>query len=264
MSSLVGKTALVTGASSGIGRATALALAQAGADVGINYLTLPEAAAELATQIAGLGRRSLLFPVDVVDSAAVEKMVRQVVAEFGRLDCFVSNAFYSDEEPFISGDMTGFRRTIDVTMWGAFHGVRAAAEQMVRQGEGGAIVIVSSPHADEAVPTSMAYNMAKAAIDQMARTAALELAPHRIHVNVVHPGWTDTPGERKYFTDEALARGAASLPWKRLARPEEIARGIVFLADPDSAYATGGTLGIDGGSRLPYWSLDLYSPPFKK
>ena len=254
MSSLVGKTALVTGASSGIGRATALALAQAGADVGINYLTLPEAAAELATQIAGLGRRSLLFPVDVVDSAAVEKMVRQVVAEFGRLDCFVSNAFYSDEEPFISGDMTGFRRTIDVTMWGAFHGVRAAAEQMVRQGEGGAIVIVSSPHADEAVPTSMAYNMAKAAIDQMGRTAAVELLRHRIRVNIVHPGWTDTPGERKYFSEEVLQRTAKTLPWGRLARPEEIARGILFLVNPASDFVTGSTLTIDGGIQLPWWS----------
>jgi glucose 1-dehydrogenase len=251
---LAGKAALVTGASSGIGRATALALARAGADVGINYLTMHESAQELAGQIRGLGRRALLFPIDVADRIAVEKMVDATVRELGKIDCFVSNAFYSDEAPFLTADMSGFRRTIDVTMWGAFYGLLAAARAMTRQGAGGSIIIVSSPHAEEAVPTSMAYNMAKAALDQMARTAALELAPQGIRVNIVHPGWTDTPGERKYFSEEALQRGAAELPCKRLAQPEEIARGIVFLADPASAYVTGATLEIDGGTRLPYWS----------
>jgi glucose 1-dehydrogenase len=100
----------------------------------------------------------------------------------------------------------------------------------------------------------MAYNMAKAALDQMARTAALELARHRIRVNLVYPGWTDTPGERKYFTEDELRRAAATLPWGRLARPDEIARGIVFLVDPASDYITGSTLAIDGGIQLPWWS----------
>jgi glucose 1-dehydrogenase len=88
----------------------------------------------------------------------------------------------------------------------------------------------------------------------MARTAALELAPHRIRVNLACPGWTDTPGERKYFSEEALQRSSASLPCGRLARPEEIARGILFLLDPESEYITGTTLAIDGGSQLPWWS----------
>ena len=105
-----------------------------------------------------------------------------------------------------------------------------------------------------AIPTSMAYNMAKAAVDQMARTAALELAPRRIRVNLIHPGWTDTPGERKFFSEEVLQRAGADLPWGRLARPEEIARGIVFLLEPDSDYITGATLSIDGGIQLPWWS----------
>ncbi|HWG43084.1 MAG TPA: SDR family oxidoreductase [Gemmataceae bacterium] len=251
---LQGQVALITGASSGIGRATALALAHAGADVAINYLTLPEAAAELAEEVRGLGRRALLCPVDVADQPAVETMVERVAAELGRLDIFVSNAFYSDEELFHQADMAGFRRTIDVTMWGAFHGLRASVKQMIRQGRGGAVVIVSSPHADTAFPRCMAYNMAKAALDQMARTAAVELFAQRIRVNVVHPGWTDTPGERKYFTEEALQKAAAALPWGRLARPEEIARGILFLVDPASDYLTGSTLSIDGGLQLPWWS----------
>lgn len=251
---LAGTVALVTGASAGIGRATALALAEAGADVALNYLTYPEAADELAEQIHALGRRALTCPVDVSDQDAVEIMVARVVTELGRLDIFVSSAAYSDRELFYRADMAGFRRTIDVTMWGPFHGLRAAANQMIRQQAGGNVVIVSSPHAHLAIPSCMAYNMAKAALDQMARTAALELLPYRIRVNIVHPGWTDTPGERKFFSEETLRRASAALPWGRMARPEEIARGILFLVDPDSDYVTGSTLSLDGGSQLPWWS----------
>jgi glucose 1-dehydrogenase len=254
VTTLSGKTALVTGASSGIGRATALALAKAGADVAVNYLTYPEGAEELAGQVRAIGRQVQLFQVDVADQDAVEAMVSQIIRDFGGLDILVANAFYSDEAPFHLADMAGFRRTIDVTMWGAFYGVRAAARQMIRQGRGGAIVVVSSPHAHEALPASMAYNMAKAAMDQMARTAAVELLAHRIRVNIIHPGWTDTPGERKYFSEEVLRRTAKTLPWGRLARPEEIAHGILFLLDPDSDYVTGSTLTIDGGLQLPWWS----------
>src|SRR5207248_10308060 len=101
------------------------------------------------------------------------------------------------------------------------------------------------------------YNMAKAALDQMARTAALELIAQRIRVNIIHPGWTDTPGERKHFREDVLARAGAELPWGRLARPDEIARGVLFLVDPDSDYITGSTLSIDGGSQLPWWSRRL-------
>jgi glucose 1-dehydrogenase len=251
---LQGKVALVTGASSGIGRATALALAQAGSDVALNYLTYPEAAVELAEQIRSLGRRALVSPVDVAEQDAVEGMVEHIVGELGRLDIFVSNAFYSDEDLFHQADMEGFRRTIDVTMWGAFYGLRASVKQMIRQGQGGAAVIVSSPHAHMAFPRCMAYNMAKAALDQMARTAAVELFSQRIRVNIVHPGWTDTPGERKYFTEEELRKAAAATPWGRLARPDEIARGVLFLVDPASDYVTGSTLPIDGGLQLPWWS----------
>jgi glucose 1-dehydrogenase len=251
---LAGKVALVTGASSGIGRASALALAQHGADVAINYLTLPEAAEELARQVKALGRRALLCPVDLVDQPAVEAMVGRVTAELGRLDVLVSSAVYSDREFFYEADMAGFRRTVDVSMWGAFHVLRASAQQMIRQGQGGSVVVIGSPHAHVAMPSCMAYNMAKAGVDQMARTAALELARFRIRVNIVHPGWTDTPGERKFFTEEVLYRAAADLPWGRLARPEEIARGVIFLVDPDSDYITGSTLSVDGGSQLPWWS----------
>jgi glucose 1-dehydrogenase len=251
---LAGQVALVTGASAGIGRASALMLAQEGADVAINYLTYSEAAEELAGQVRKLGRKALLCPVDVSDQAAVEAMVGRVAGELGRLDVLVTNAVYSDRDYFYQADMAGFRRTIDVTMWGAFHALRASVRQMMKQGQGGNVVVVSSPHAHNALPSCMAYNMAKAAVDQMARTAAVELLKHRIRVNIVHPGWTDTPGERKFFSEEVLKRAAAGLPLGRLAQPEEIARGVLFLVDPASSYVTGSTLSIDGGTQLPWWS----------
>ncbi len=251
---LGGKVALVTGASAGIGRATALALAVHGADVALNYLTYPQAAEELAGQVLARGRRALLLPADVSDAAAVEEMVERVAAELGRLDVLVTCAVYSDRELFYKADPESFRRTVDVTMWGAFHALRAAARVMIRQGQGGSVVVIGSPHAHTAVPTCMAYNMAKAAVDQMARTAALELVGFGIRVNIVHPGWTDTPGERKYFSEETLRQASAALPMGRLARPEEIARGVLFLVDPDASYVTGSTVSIDGGSQLPWWS----------
>jgi glucose 1-dehydrogenase len=251
---LSGKVAVVTGASRGIGRAAAIALAEAGCDVTINYRSGEAEAQEVAAEIGRRGRRAFLDRCDVADGDAVSGMIDRTVAHFGRLDIAVTNAAYSDREPFHEANLEGFRRTIDVTMWGAFHTLRAAARQLIEQGEGGAIVIVSSPHAYVPVPRAMAYNMAKAAIDQMARTAAIELIEHRIRVNIVHPGWIDTPGERKFTNEEQIAQAAAKLPWKRMGRPEEIGRGIVFLCDPESDYITGSALAIDGGINLPWWA----------
>jgi glucose 1-dehydrogenase len=247
-------SALVTGASRGIGRGIAVALAQAGADVAINFRSHADEAEEVAAQVRAAGRRALLLRADVADQGAVEQMVADTAAAFGRLDIAVSNAAYSDRELFHQADMDGFRRTIDVTMWGAFYLVRAAAQRMIEQGGGGSIVVISSPHAWQPIPRSMAYNMSKGAIDQMARTAAIELAEHRIRVNILHPGWIDTPGERKFASDEQLAQAGEKLPWRRLGRPEEIGRGVVFLCDPRSDYMTGGGLLIDGGISLPWWA----------
>ena len=169
---LRGGVAVVTGAASGIGRATALALAEAGADVALNYYSLHEDAAETADQIRAMGRKALLYPLDVSDQTSVDAMVIDTVEQLGRIDFFVSSAVYSDREPFHTANMAGFRRTLDVSMMGAYYGLRATCNQMIRQGEGGAVVIVSSPHGQIAFPNCMAYNMAKAAIDQMARTPA--------------------------------------------------------------------------------------------
>ncbi len=257
---LLDQTAIVTGASRGIGAAIAVALAEAGANVGINFRSHASEAEEVAAAVQRTGRQAQLLPGDVADYTAVEGMVQAMVRRFGRLDIAVSNAAYSDREPFYEASLDGFRRTIDVTMWGAYYLLRAAARQMIAQlaaGDGrtpGSVVIISSPHAFIPVPRSMPYNMAKAAIDQMARTAALELAPHRIRINMVHPGWIDTPGERKYASDEQIRTAGAKLPWGRLGAPEEIARGVVFLCDPRNDYMTGSSLLMDGGITLPWWA----------
>ena len=250
---LTDKKMLVTGASKGIGRGCAMELARAGADVAVNYRSSDEDAKSLAEEIRSLGRECLLLKGDVSQQEEIERFVEECVSHFGKLDGFVSNAVYSDRELMLDADIEGFRKTIDVSMWGAFFGVRAAAKQMVKQ-EGGSIIVVSSPHAKIPFPTAMAYNMAKAAIDHMARTAAIELAQHHIRVNIVHPGWIDTPGERKFFTDEQLEEGAKSIPWKRLGRPEEIGRLVSFMMSQDCDYMTGSTVLMDGGITLPWWS----------
>lgn len=252
--SFEGKNALVTGSSKGIGAAVAIELAARGANVTINCHSSKDQAEEVAEKVRALGRKALVVAADVSSHDAVRDMIQQTVNEFGSLDCFVSNAVYSDRQLMVEADMEGFRRTVDVTMWGAFYGVREASIQMLKQGGGGAITVVSSPHAVVPIPTAMAYNMSKAAIDQMARTAAIELAKHKIRVNVFHPGWIDTPGERKFFSEEQLQEGAKSLPLDRMGTSEEMAKGICFTLSDDAAYMTGSTMTMDGGVMLPWWS----------
>ena len=248
-----GKVAVVTGAGRGIGRATALALAAGGARVIVNALAA-KLAQRVASEICGGESDAIAIPCDVSDQAAVVAMIEQGVEQFGHLDIAVTNAAYSDRDDFYRAEMGGFTRTVNVTMWGAFYVLRAVTPLMIEQGKGGAVVVICSPHATIPVPRAMAYNMAKAAIDQMARTAAVELLEHRIRVNIVHPGWTDTPGERKFTDDDAISKMGPKLPWGRLASPEEVARCVAFLCDPASDYITGSTVKIDGGLGLPWWA----------
>ena len=252
---LKNKITWVTGSSGGIGEAVVWALANEGADMAISYLN--EGAEEsarmnsLAEKIKKLGRRVLLVPGDVTDQASVENDVKKISEHFGRLDIFVSCAAYSDREVFTSANMAGFRKTIDVTMWGAFYALRAASNQMIKQSDGGSCVIISSPLALLPAPGCMAYNMAKAAIDQMSRTAATELAHLGVRVNTIHAGLTDTAGERKFHSTDVLKKMGELSPIGRLVTPEEIARGVLFLVDSDSGALTGTTLAIDGGIHLP-------------
>ena len=249
-----GKVAVVTGASLGIGRSTAVALGRAGADVVVNYRSHAEAAEEVVEAIKESGSRAIKVKADVADLTEVEMLVGRAVDEFGRLDVAVSNAAYSEREPFYEAEIDGFRRTVNVTMWGAFHLLRTASRQMIEQGDGGAIILVSSPHAFIPAPRAMAYNMSKAAIEHMAKTAAIELAEHRVRINTIQPGWTDTPGERKFASEETLQKAATKIPLGRLGTPDEMAESILFLADARHGYMTGATLLVDGGISLPWWA----------
>lgn len=248
---LNGQVAVVTGAGRGIGRAIALAVARAGADVAVNDLPESETLQSVVQECQALGVRSMAMPADLGDRQQVEDGINQVVEQLGGLDVAISNAAYSDRELFHEADLSGFERTIQVTMWGPFYLVRAASRHMIAQKRGGSIVIVSSTHATRPIPGAMAYNMSKAAVEQMAKTAATELTEHRIRVNALRPGWVDTPGERKFFTEENLENLGSGLPMGRLGKPEEIAHGAVFLCDPASESINGSVLTMDGGIQLP-------------
>ena len=263
---LLGQNALVTGAARGIGAGIAKALAAAGSNVAVNDIREPS---ETVEACRATGRRAISVVVDVSDQKLVEAMVDRVENELGPISILISNAAYSDRELFYLADMDGFEKTIAVCMWGPYYLARAIANRMISRSKPldagrpstlgnstlGNMVFVSSPHAYKAIPGAMAYNMAKAALDQMARTAAVELSEYRIRVNLVHPGWTDTPGERKFFFDKELEERGSQLPWGRLATPDDISHGVVFLVHPQSDYITGATLSIDGGIVLPYQEL---------
>jgi glucose 1-dehydrogenase len=248
------RVVIITGASLGIGRACALAFGRAGASVAVNYRSHAEQAEEVVREVRNAGGEAIAVQADVADQAAVENIVAETVRQFGRLDIAVSNAAYSDRELFFQADMAGFRRTVDVTMWGAFYLMRAASQQMIKQGGGGAICIVSSPHAFIPAPRAMAYNMSKAAIEHMARTAAIEVAEYGIRINCIQPGWTDTPGELKFASRQTLDTAGAKIPLGRLGTPEEMADGVLFLCNPKNTYITGAALLVDGGISLPWWA----------
>jgi glucose 1-dehydrogenase len=245
-----GKVALVTGAARGIGRGIALRLASEGADVVVNdYANLADAQA-VAGQIGAMGRRGLAIQADVADRAAVEQMFAQAIEQLGRIDIAVANAGMSIREPVVEAQWEHVRRTIEVSQFGVFHTCQLAAQQMVRQGQGGKIVIVSSVHAELGVPGSAAYNMAKAAINHLCRTMAAELAREHINVNAIEPGWIDTPGERRFASDEQIRSGGRRIPWGRLGTPDDIAAAAAFLASDDADYVTGAVLRVDGGYTL--------------
>jgi glucose 1-dehydrogenase len=249
---LEGKIALVTGAARGIGRGIALCLAEEGADVVANDLPAADGpgARGTAQEIAALGRRALAHDADISDREQVAALFAAGVEQFGRVDIAVANAAFSIREPVVEAQWEHVLRTLEVTQFGVFHTVQAAARQMVRQGGGGKIVIVASVLSEIPFANSSAYNMAKAAVVHLGRTLAGELAPHRINVNVVNPGYIDTPGERKFASEEQIQRSARNIPWGRLGTPRDIGRAVAYLASDDADYVTGSVLAVDGGYRL--------------
>lgn len=254
MQRLKDKVALITGAARGIGRGIALCMAEEGADVALNDLP-PETPGcvdvrSTAAEVEALGRRALALYGDVADRNAVERMVAAAVEHFGRIDIVVANAALSIRELVVEAQWEHVLRTVEVTQFGVFHTCQAAARHMVARGGPGKIIIIGSILSHIPLPTSAAYNMAKAAVNQFAPTLAAELAPYRINVNVINPGHIDTPGERKFATEEELQRAAHHIPWRRLGTPRDIGRAAVFLASDDADYITGSAICVDGGYRV--------------
>jgi glucose 1-dehydrogenase len=176
--------------------------------------------------------------------------VARAVEVLGQINILVSNPAFSRRGDFLDYDPETFDKTLQGTLTSGFHMSQLVAKQMVAQGRGGKIVFISSVHARIPYARSVAYNAAKCGLNHMAFTIAAELLQHRINVNVIEPGWIDTPGEHETFGSEAIRQAAPTLPWGRLGRPEDIGKAAVFLASEDADYITGAALLVDGGFCL--------------
>lgn len=247
MIDLSGKTALVTGGGRGIGNGCALELARAGADIVLNDRRGSPDLAVAADEIRALGRRVTPIESDVFSRAGCEQLVTQAVAAVGRIDILVSNPAFGLRGPFLEYRPEDFERVIQGTLIAGFNLSQLVARQMVAQRGGGKIVFISSVQAEMPIARSVAYNAAKAGLNHMASTIAVELSPHRININVIEPGWIDTPGERAVFSAEEIERVGPTLPWGRLGTPADIGRAATFLASSAADYITGAILKVDGG-----------------
>ena len=247
---LLGKRALVTGGAQGIGRGCALELARAGADVALNDREHTEAAEAVVQEIRGLGRQAVLVVGDAFDHASCAAIVREAIVALGRIDILVSNPAYSRRGDFLEYSPEIFQQVVQGTLTGGFSMSQAAARHMVERGGGGKIVFISSVHAQRPYARSVAYNAAKAGLNHLARTIAVELIGHRINVNVIEPGWIDTPGEHRTFGSEFIEKVGPTIPWGRMGTPADIGRAAAFLASDDADYVTGATLAVDGGLLL--------------
>jgi glucose 1-dehydrogenase len=247
---LNGSIALVTGAARGIGRGCALELARAGAHIAINDREPSPETQSLVAEIEALGQRAVVVAGDAFERPSCERIVHETLAAFGRIDSLVCNPAYSRRGDFLSYDAAAFEKTLQGTVLAGFHMSQFVARHMVERGGGGKLVFISSVHARTPYARSVAYNAGKAAINHMARTIAAELLAHRINVNVIDPGWIDTPGEHATFGSEAIAQAAPALPWGRLGTPTDIGRAATFLCSDDADYITGASLLVDGGFTL--------------
>ena len=248
MISLAGRTALVTGGSRGIGRATALLLARAGADVAVTYHARAAEAEAVAAEIRSLGRRALTVSGDLADPAVVDRMADAVGRELGRLDCFVANAgiWPPDEVPLGRLTAERWRATMAANLDAVFLSTRAALGLM---GPGGRVVIVSSTAGQRGEAFHSDYAATKGAVIALTKSLAIEYAPD-ILVNCVAPGWVDTDMCIPAFASDGRGRVEATSPLRRIPPPEDIAGPILFLCSDLARHVTGEVVNVNGGSVL--------------
>ncbi|ACZ43021.1 short-chain dehydrogenase/reductase SDR [Thermobaculum terrenum ATCC BAA-798] len=246
--SLRDKVAIVTGASSGIGRAIALEFGRSGARVVVNYHGHREDGEEVVRQIADAGAEAIAVQGDVSQQADVRGLVEAAVDRFGKLDIMVNNAGIEQRMPFLETPLEVWEKVIAVNLTGTWLGCQEAARQMVRQGGGGRIINISSVHEDLPMPTNSPYCAAKGGVRMLARTLAVELAPHKITVNNIAPGAIETPMNSNLKEHpELLQQLLHEIPLGRIGRPEEVAQLALYLASEAASYITGSTYFIDGG-----------------
>ena len=245
-----GKSVLVTGAQQGIGRAIAVAFAEAGADIAINYLDDEKAAQGGADVVRQHGRKAVVLQADVGVVAQATGLVERAVEALGGLDVLVNNAGVFPRVNFLDMQESDWDYVLDVNLKGACFCAQAAARAMIASGRQGAIINLTSGAAYRGSPRGVHYCASKGGVLSMTRQMALELAPHRIRVNAIAPGLTDTAQPRYGSSEEELMTMGRALPLGRLATPEDIASAAVFLASDAAGFVTGQCLHVNGGGYL--------------
>jgi glucose 1-dehydrogenase len=243
------KVGIITGAGSGIGKAIAVRFAAEGAKVVVNYHKGGKhSGVDIAEEITHANGTAIAIAAEVNDRSQVQAMVDETVAKFGRLDIAVSNAGIEIKRAFLEIPDEEWQKVLSVNLYGAFLLSQIAARQMVKQGQGGKIIFVSSVHEDIPFAQYAPYSASKGGVRMLMRNLALELAPHKINANNIAPGAIATPINESVLKDtEAMKLALEEIPWDRFGQPEEVAALATFLASAEADYVTGSTYYIDGG-----------------
>jgi L-rhamnose 1-dehydrogenase len=245
---LQGQRVLISGASRGIGRATAIECARQGADVGLNVFNDPDATNSLVTEINKLGRKAVVFNGDVASAESAPAFIDTVVKALGGIDAFVSNAGICPFHSFLDMPQETLLRTVNVNLLGAYYMCQAAAKQMVKQGNGGSIIAISSISALVGGEMQTHYTPTKAGVHSLMQSIAIALGKHGIRCNSVMPGTVETDINKEDLSDPIKrAYMEKRIPLGRLGRPEDIAKVVVFFASSLAGYVTGASLLVDGG-----------------